>query len=252
MDRRLLLVVVVGLTVDPSVCRASDEVRPAPEPTLSVDLFVGREVSASREYVTVNVSAHTQESKGIVRIRVPSTLEVVAGDTLFSVPPRRALPPVSLTLRPRASGAHTIRATLTAGPPNGDHYLVETALPLAVSGDSIAVGVRQSVRNECVLGGVRYRYGGFWLVPLEADEDVAVGDFNQFGTKPRLLGGLRARCSGCRSAVDTVRFVVVVNRSGRVIQTRALTPLRHDPGAVAAAREAVARADSNPGSTGGT
>jgi len=164
---------------------------------------------------------------------------------VFSVPARRITPPRILRLRSLKAGAVDLKATLTAGEAeNGD--LLEVHLLLKNDADSLSGGVSEIVRAEATLNGRRYRYGGFWLVPLEANEVYSEAEFSRSGMRPRLVEPLIVYCRDCPVAADTVTFVAVISRSGRVIQARPLARAAQTDLATSAAAEALARARFRP------
>jgi hypothetical protein len=155
------------------------------------------------------------------------------------------MPARVLKLRALRAGTYELLATLVVGDADNND-LLEARLLLTVGADSVGSGTSELVRTETMLHGHRYRYGGFWLVPLEQDEDFSAAEFSRTGTKPRLIDPIAAYCPDCPAAGDTVTFVAVINRSGKVIQARPLTRAGKADAAIKAAAEALAKARFKP------
>ena len=71
-------------------------------------------------------------------------------------------------------------------------------------------------RLETTIGGKRFRLAGPWLPPMEAGDAFDNAEFQRSGRRPQAVQGPSAVCSDC-SAPDTVTFVVMVDKTGRVI-----------------------------------
>ena len=222
MRARMVLAAFLILSFGATACRGED-VRSAGEEPMDLTLWTMEK--AESDTITVQVSASTRSehgSAGLVRVRLSQGIALIAGDTVFSVPARRVLPPTILKLRLLRPGSHEVLATLSVGQTTGNSDLVEVRLPLVAEADSITGGTSEVVRSETTLNGRRYRFGGFWLVPLGEDEEFSIAEFARTGTKPRLLSPITAHCAACPAVADTVTFVVVIDRSGKVIQARRL------------------------------
>lgn len=241
----MIFAAFLALGLSAASCRGED-VRPAGELPLSLSLWT--EGGRASDTANVRVSANTiseHGALGIVIIHPPEGLLLLAGDTTFSVPVRRVMPARVLKLRALRAGTYELLATLVVGDADNND-LLEARLLLTVGADSVSSGTSELVRTETMLDGHRYRYGGFWLVPLEADEDYSAAEFARTGIKPRQSEPVIAYCADCPTAADTVAFVAVINRSGKVIQARPLAKAAQADPATRAAAEALAKARFRP------
>lgn len=220
-----------------SACRC-ENVLPAGQMPLELTLWtVGK---PSSDTLVVRVSAGTLAGlagRGVVRITVPEGLALLAGDTTFTVPVGRVVPPRILKFHARGAGALEVRGSMTVAEKDSRDAaeLLEVRLLLGGDTDSSGGRISEVVRAEKVLDGRRYRYGGLWLVPLEADEEYSLAELSRAGAGPRPSGQVIAYCHDCPLAADTVTFVVVIGRSGRVLQA---SPLASSVEAEAAERAA--------------
>jgi hypothetical protein len=111
------------------------------------------------------------------------------------------MPPRVVKLRALKAGTCELPATPVVG--DGEHNdLLEARPQLTFAAYSVGGGTSEIVRAETTLQGRRYRYGGFWLVLLEGDEDCSAAEFSRTGIKPRLAEPVIACCPDCRAAAD--------------------------------------------------
>lgn len=235
----------LNLSLGMLACRA-EEVLPAGEMPLDLSLWTASESRSDTIMVHVSATSRSEHgSGGLVRVRLPRGIVLISGDTTFSVAARRVQPPAVLRLRATKPGTYEVVATLSVGEAARNSDLAEVRLPLVVYADSVHGATSEVMRAETTLNGQRYRYGGLWLVPLGEDEVVSYADFARGGTKPKPLGPLVAHCAACPADADTVNMVAVIDRSGKVIQSR---PLGKPPHAevMKAVAEALAKARFQP------
>lgn len=237
-----LWAITLSASLAASACRAED-VRPAGDMPIDLSLWTVEQVSADTVLVQVSASTRSEQGIAVARIKLSSSMTLLTGDTAFTVPVRRVLPPRTLKLHvPR--GTHEIRATAVAGEPGRNADLVEARLLIIITSDSVQASTSEILRAESTIEGQRYRYAGFWLVPLGADEDFSVAEFARAGTKPKPVSPITARCSSCPASVDTVTFVAVITRAGKVVQARPLGAM--SPLLAKAAGDALAKARFEP------
>lgn len=154
-----------------------------------------------------------------VRVQLPAGLALMAGDTA------------------RVGRARNIRGTWTIDvlPTSSDTFVIagfssvdfgrsvvelDWQLPLVANAGRRRLN-SQAVREEMVRGVQRYRYGGFYLVPIDSAEVVTQQEISNQGTRPRPIEttqGLDA--TGALTDTVDVQVVAFVNRSGLVIDAR--------------------------------
>jgi len=98
---------------------------------------------------------------------------------------------------------------------------VEVNLPVVITTQSVTFSIPREVRTETVRNGQRYRYGGLYLVPIDAPEEVALSDIKE---GPTVIEEQPVKCSQCSSELKEVPFVVFVGRDGRLLSSRMLDP----------------------------
>ena len=160
---------------------------------------------------------------GRVRVSVSDGLSVVSGDTAFTVSVERATEH-RLEIRCLRPGTHHVTGTLVIDSSDGFQDYFELDLPISVTGDTLSPGRPDILRAESMIGGRRLRYAGGWLVPMDEGDRFDNREFVRRGTRARAVGAEEDSCKNCPRAggVDTVAFVVVVDKGGRVMQASAL------------------------------
>ena len=98
---------------------------------------------------------------------------------------------------------------------------IEMNLPVVITGKTITFEGPRPVRMETVRNGQRFRYGGFYLVPIDAPEEVTPADIKE---GPTVIEQQPVKCSQCPSELKEVPFVVFVGRDGRLLSSRMLEP----------------------------
>jgi hypothetical protein len=180
------------------------------------------------------------------RLSVPPSLTLLAGDTAREGRLSAIAGNYTLKLLMAKAGAFDITGSLhiTADQQRDDAAF---RMSVMVRPDTVIAEHSQYTRLESQRGGGRYRYGDWWLVPLDSTETPAVErtlDISR--TRARATQVARSLCRDCAvatTAVDSVRFVVIVGPDGKVRDSRVLaspslgrTP---DPDVVAAAKQAL-------------
>jgi hypothetical protein len=224
-------------------CQAADEVPTMSQMPFTLSVFPTVDEEHPGRLILRVLADGASEGVGRVRLSIPAGLRTESGSAAFEVPLGRVRPPETVVIGGEASGDYRVLVELQVGSLAGGG-VHSVAVPLSVRGDSIAASPIETVRTEVWRGGARYRHAGLWLIPLEDNESVEVGEFERHGRKPEAQEPSHATCSSCApSLADTVRFVVVVNRSGKVIAASVLgTPVEgapHDPAVVESAKRAI-------------
>jgi len=115
---------------------------------------------------------------------------------------------VRATLSYRISCTHTPRG---CGDEYADEMVVE--LPMFVDSGGVTFSMVRTVRDETVRMGQRFRYGGDFLVPIDAPEEVVYSDIIQ---RARVIHQESGHCTGCPPGHHEVPFVAFVTSRGAV------------------------------------
>lgn len=249
MRATLLIVVVCAMTAFSTACQAEEELQWVQQVPFGLSIFASPQVPLFIDTLTIYVSASASAERGpsgVVHVRVPKGLELISGDTTFTVSPlQRALPPHRLLVRALYPGTFEVRGTLLIATRPDMEDRIELGLPISVVGDTLIPGYRILHRIETSRGGQRFRYAGGWLLPIDGTEDFDVAEFERHGVKTRPIQTATARCVGCPAATaSSVRCLVLVDRNGRVKQSTVLMPGQHSrtgPALVRAVRAALAK-----------
>jgi len=176
---------------------------------------------------------------GVAHVRLPEGLQLVSGDTLYRGHPQGPKRYWSIVVVPRRTGHFEISGTLAVT--LGDKQTVDEldlTLDFQVGRDSASVEPSRVTRAETVRDGKRFRYGGKYLVPIEAPEQVTQAEIEHSGSKAAVRSSNRGRCVNCGfKGVVEAPFVVFVDASGRVTSARLLRTL--PPQLERVAREAL-------------
>lgn len=209
---------LIGLA---SVCQA-EPVRWGGEEVAGISVFTNDEPAKPGELVTIFVSATAQLGFGPrydVHVQVPDGVKLESGDTTFSSETGRMIRPRRIELRvPESDGEYEIRATLVIP----GRELIEVSVPLLREKGQVTLGGTDMRRSESIIDGRAYRRSGWWLIPTDPGVAFDIVEFARLGRKPSIETSTVARCSKC-VVPDTVAFLVVVDRSGTMIQSRALS-----------------------------
>jgi hypothetical protein len=177
-------------------------------------------------------------------VSIPSAFPLVSGDTIAAGRLSAISGNYTIKLIPRAPGSYEItgRFRVDAGDQRDDAMFL---MPVTVSSDTVIAEHSHYTLLETSRKGQRYRYGDWWLVPLDSTETPVVErEIEAHGARPHAASVASSVCRGCTGAwTDSVRFVVVVGPDGSMRDSRVLGGQRggHAPevAAVVAAREAL-------------
>ena len=137
----------------------------------------------------------------------------------------------------------------------GNRDEMDVVLPMDLTKSGPTFEIATVVRVETVRAGQRYRYGGEFLVPLDAPEEVPAGSIMERSV-PRNVG--EAVCSDCSSDESAeLPFVVFVDAAGNVRSLRilkneaSLKGHRVTPKMIASAEKAIRGWSFSPARTKG-
>ncbi len=207
---------------------------PAPDGTVQVRVDIGGSFDS-----TAVAEAH---------IAIPPGLLLVSGDTLIRTPavgdPGRHF---MLAVRPSGTGLQVINGVLIVTGPHLGTEETEVELTMTVSPDTVVLGGCRIVRQECVRGGQRYRYGGEFLVPIPHAERFIEDELMvATGRRPNIARQAVATCSVCPAGTHTtMSWVVFVGADGLVVDARPLDS-GADPTVTAAARASLSTWNFTP------
>jgi hypothetical protein len=235
------------------VCGAGGSPLPLERPALSVDLVpltttvVGHDLD-----VGVIVSGSFGEG-AVARVLVsaPDGLQIAGGDSSFSEAPVGLVPMHMLHLSGQGTGQRVLRTRVTVIQADQELAVSEVALPIQVAGDTLVAGSRNHYRSEFFEADQRYRISGLWLVPVDAPEEIDPADVLAAPVKPTIVNQKTAKCPNCGTSPQSVRVLVVIDRSGFVRHARA-APGERAGAAADSARAAVTRWQFAPARIGKT
>jgi hypothetical protein len=149
-----------------------------------------------------------------VHLSPSNGLALVSGDTSFTTLANRALRVAHITVRALRSGHFEIRGTAEFGDRRDFAQFDEESLPIDVTGSTLRPGVQETRWAGQFRSGGRFRYAGWYLIPMDEDEDYDFVAFRRSGTPIRVLKRAAARCANCLE--DSLPVSILVNRQGRV------------------------------------
>lgn len=188
-------------------------------------------------------------AKAEARIHLPAGMILTSGDTVLAVS-GAADPDWVIGLRAAAPGRYEIRGELRVDDMAGGIDEGEWVLPVDVRRDTTLVGSSVAVREERIRGRQRYRYGGPYLVPIDAPEHVIEREIDQRNGKPKVLEHVAAVDSlGLTSGSMSLRFVLFIDSKGSLREARPIGGGSRDARITAAAREALGRWRFAPATT---
>jgi hypothetical protein len=157
-------------------------------------------------------------------IGLPSGLRLVSGDSVI----QGGMPAVAgehrIVVAGERSGTFEVECRASFERPSGGADEIAYALPLRIAGDSVRVAGGSYTCLEYHEGRERFRYAGFWLVPVDSSE-IGVGMLDQRlgGRRAELVGGGPASCRGRgEGAPDSVGCLVFLDPRGLVREVRCL------------------------------
>src|SRR6267378_3973927 len=214
-------------------------------------LFVAGGAGAQRPGDTLTVGLGVggrYEEDPIARfhLSIPAGLKLLYGDTANAGLLSAIGGNYTLKLLPRDPGRFEITGTFRVEVGNQSDEAA-FKMPVIVRPDTVIVEETYYTLLETKREGQRYRYGRWWLIPLDSTEtSVVEADIEQRGVRAQPAAPIHAVCRGCGAGtgVDSVHFVVIIARDGKVRDSRLLGYPEHDergpgPAVVAAAREAL-------------
>jgi len=175
---------------------------------------------------------------GVAHITLPPGLKLVSGDTLHVGQPAGRNDHWRLVVVPQLAGDYEITGTLRITSDKGRLDEADLVFRCHIEADTAAVEDSRVTRLETVRHGQRYRYGGRYLVPIEAPEHVTQAEIERSGTRAAIRASSPGRCVNCgtKGTVEA-RFVVFVNATGSVVGARPLQAL--PPAVERAARDVL-------------
>jgi hypothetical protein len=185
------------------VADATDGMHPGDELSLVVAL-------GGRYPTPATVTAH---------LSIPAGLHLQRGDTTIVGPLNKVRGNWTLVLRPTQVGRYEVRGqvAIDAGARGIDE--AEFTMSVEVRSDTVIVEHSRYSRIELRKGGQRFRYGDWWLVPLDSTEaPVVEADIESRGSHARAASQVTAVCEQCptANAPDSVHFVVAIGPDGLV------------------------------------
>jgi hypothetical protein len=159
--------------------------------------------------------SQTQTAK--VTLRIPSGLRVLRGSLSRTIHTYGDYPDSlwDVVLMPKHSGTFEITGTMVVdvdGSPARDEMDFTTALHFFP--DSIAASPGRAIRYEQVVGGRRYRYGRWHMVPIRRSEQITVDDID---VPAAVLKKTPARCATCDPELVRISADVTLDEHGRMV-----------------------------------
>lgn len=188
--------------------------------------------------------AYERNSTATVSIQLPEGAKLVAGDLVRLIHPSAAWRGPAdreweLRFVPGAPSLGQVRLNVRHVSSDGYHidegdYVMSVGPPSAET----ANGRFEPVREETIRKGIRFRYSGFALIPIDGPEYVTT---QHLSVRARALGGPPGVCRSCNvsGSEDSVRFLAVISREGRLLEARVLG---RAPGSPLSAAAKAARA----------
>jgi hypothetical protein len=223
MRSLLAFCTIATATVFATSTSAGKGLQQAGKSTFSLSIFAAPGDSAVNDTLTLFVMARAIRGHGPtadVRLHIPQGLDLVAGESVFVSDVKAGTPAHRIRLRATAAGTFEVRGLMEVHTAPGEMDLAEVSLPIAVDGKTMRPGTDVSHRRECTRGGQRFRMSGEYMIPVDDDEVLDEALFQTAGTRARPAETRVVHCPNCPSETsDTIGFVVLVDRSGRVVQS---------------------------------
>jgi hypothetical protein len=192
--------------------------------------------------VAVGGRYYSGDAVASIHLTLPRALVLVAGETVKTGPLRAITGNYTLRLLTRNPGEFEVtgRFHVDDGEQQDDGAFV---MPVTVRADTVFAEHSRYTLLESRRRGQRFRYGDWWLVPLDSTEPPVVEHALELhGARARVTHLASSSCRGCTAAtgVDSVWFVVIVGPNGKVRDSRVMGDQRKlAPAVVAAAKEAL-------------
>jgi hypothetical protein len=178
------------------------------------------ELDRVSEFAVWVLSNYSDSARVVARIHLPPGVELVAGDTVHVGSALDSTGTWGVALRFRDSVAVELRGEVRIH--HGLGVVDEGAFRFAISpGVTRMHAHSEIVREEHVVQGRRYRYGGKYLVPIDAPQEVTQRLLTARGARARAMdppgGSLTTRD---RTGPDVLKVVVFVDGKGRAVSAR--------------------------------
>jgi hypothetical protein len=163
-------------------------------------------------------------AQAMFHLTMPPQLGYISGDTSVVLPLEKAERPHTLFCVPKELGSFEIRGRLRIDA-REQQDVAEFTMPIVVREDTVLVDHSRATLLESRRKGQRYRYGDWWLIPLEDDEVAVVeADVEKNGRKARAVRQEVAACAQClfTGKPDTVSFLAVIDGHGKVRDVRVM------------------------------
>lgn len=218
---------------------AAQAIQPAGKVTVALSIFSAPGDTAVQDTLTLYVSARAAKGRGPqgrVHVWIPQGLTFVTGDTMFITSIASGVPPHRFTVRVDQPGTYELRSLMEVDTAPGERDLSEVSLDVLVEGRMLRPQSNVIHRLETTRKGQRYRMAGPLLVPMAEDEAFDNVEFQRSGKRAQVTHAPSAACAPC-TAAETVQFVVVVDKAGKVVE--ADPESNSAPAAVEAARSVL-------------
>jgi len=180
---------------------------------------------------------------GTARIRLPSGLRLLTGDTLFVGRPGSEW---VLKAVPEGEGDYVITGSLTFTRSDGIVDESDMRLAFSLRGEKASIEGSEPTRFETLRNGQRYRYGGRFLVPIDGAEAITQADIERSGRRASGPRVLETSCASCKGD-QVLPMVAFIGADGRVVGGQLRNSLRRfREDLVAAAMEAMGTAQYRP------
>jgi len=190
---------------------------------------------------------------GIGRVTLGRGLQWVSGDSVHDARIGEVDSHWVIIARALGSEKTEFRASISVEKGGGGRDEMDAVLPLGFSQGNPEFGVAKEVRAETVRYGQRYRYGGEFLVPIDAPEEVGPGEIVE-RSSPR--GIAEIVCTTCpRGESAQLPYAVFLDAAGKVRSLRylrdevAVSGKNISPEMIASAEKGIRGWAFNPGRT---
>lgn len=190
--------------------------------------------------VVVWNGVYPDTASGWARLQLPSGVHLVSGDTLATGRPHGEGFRWEVSVRCDDAEPRYIRGVMWVDDHSQRVDEAEFDLKCSNTPDSMKADYSVARREECIVGGQRFRYGGMFRVPIDAPEYLVEKDIEDNGAHPDVESTAELTDQRISSAVDTVTCVVFVRPNGTVRDVRTLGGAAMDTQVLAAVQDGVA------------